>query len=168
MMGNGSPLVFFIDETLERRKGPKIKAKGYYRDAVRSSRSIVVKSSGLKWITLAISWRFPFSNRFFALPFMTVLEPSAKSDKAANRRHKTTLQWTIQMLMQVVRWLKNTPIILVGDGGFACGKLAWSCLKLKICLITRLKMNARLYDIPSDPPGKRGRKKTKGAKLFSF
>ena len=32
MMGNGNPLVFFIDETLERRKGPKIKAKGYYRD----------------------------------------------------------------------------------------------------------------------------------------
>ena len=138
----------FIDETLERRKGPKIKAKGYYRDAVRSSKNIVVKTSGLKWLTLAVSWRFPFSERYFALPFMTVLEPSAKSDKTAKRRHKTTLQWTIQMLIQVVRWLKNTPIILVGDGGFACGKLAWMCLKLKICLITRLKMNARLYDFP--------------------
>jgi hypothetical protein len=56
----------FIDETLERRKGPKIKAKGYYRDAVRSSKRIVVKSSGLKWLTLAISWRFPFSERHFA------------------------------------------------------------------------------------------------------
>jgi DDE superfamily endonuclease len=169
VIGNENPLVFFIDETLERRRGPKIKAKGYYRDAVRSSKNIVVKSSGLKWLTLAISWRFPFSARHFALPFMTVLEPSAKSDKAANRRHKTTLQWTIQMLIQVVRWLKNTPIILVGDGGFACGELAWRCLKLKICLITRLKMNARLYDFPPlDTPGKRGRKKTKGAKLFSF
>jgi DDE superfamily endonuclease len=169
MIGAGNPLVFFIDETLERRKGRMIKAKGYYRDAVRSSKNVVVKSSGLKWLTLAISWRFPFSERYFALPFMTVLEPSAKSDKAAKRRHKTTLQWTIQMLIQVVRWLKNTPIILVGDGGFACGELAWRCLKLKICLITRLKMNARLYDLPPlDIPGKRGRKKTKGAKLFSF
>jgi hypothetical protein len=123
----------------------------------------------LKWLTLAISWRFPFSERFFALPFMTVLEPSVKSDKAAKKRHKTTMQWTIQMLIQVVRWLKNTPIILVGDGGFACGELAWWCLKLKIGLITRLKINARLYDFPPiDEPGKRGRKKTKGAKLFSF
>ena len=119
IIGNGNPLVFFIDETLERRKGPKIKAKGYYRDAVRSSKKVVVKCSGLKWLTMAISWRFPFSERYFALPFMTVLEPSAKSDKTAKKRHKTTLQWTIQMLMQVVRWLKNTPIILVGDGGFA-------------------------------------------------
>jgi hypothetical protein len=166
---SANPLVFFIDETLERRKGPKIKAKGYYRDAVRSSKKIVVKSSGLKWLTLAVSWRFPFSERYFALPFMTVLEPSAKSDKAAKRRHKTTLQWTIQMLIQVVRWLKNTPIILVGDGGFACGALAWRCLKLKITLITRLKMNACLYDFPPlEVPSKRGRKKTKGARLYSF
>jgi len=72
---------------------------------------------------LAVSCRLPFSERFFALPFMTVLEPSVKSDKIAKRRHKTTLQWTIQMLMQIVRWLENTPIILVGDGGFACGKM---------------------------------------------
>ncbi|MFI5344414.1 MAG: transposase [Chlamydiales bacterium] len=167
--GTLNPLVLFIDETLERRKGTKIKAKGYYRDAVRSSKSIVVKSSGLKWLTLAMSWRFPFSARHFALPFMTVLEPSEKCDKAAKKRHKTTLQWTIQMLMQVIRWLKNTPIILVGDGGFACGKLAWMCLKHKICLITRLKMNARLYDFsPISEPGKRGRKRVKGARLFGF
>ena len=169
MTGIGNPLVFFIDETLERRKGPKIKAKGYYRDAVRSSKNVTVKSSGLKWLTLAMSWRFPFSERYFALPFMTVLEPSVKSDKLAKRRHKTTLQWTIQMLIQVVHWLKNTPIILVGDGAFACGELAWRCLKLKISLITRLKMNAGLYNFPPlDVPGKRGRKKTKGAKLFNF
>lgn len=169
MIGTENPLVMFIDETLERRKGSKIKAKGYYRDAVRSSRKCVVKSSGLKWLSLAVSWRFPFSARFFALPFMTVLEPSKKCDLLANRRHKTTLEWTIQMLIQVTRWLKNTPIILVGDGGFACGKLAWRCLKLKICLISRLKMNARLYDIPpAETCKRRGRRKIKGTKLYSF
>jgi len=169
LTGTTDALVMFIDETLERRKGPKIKAKGYYRDAVRSSRSSVVISSGLKWLSLALSWRFPFSERYFALPFMTVLEPSLKSDKAAKKRHKTTIEWTTQMLMQVVRWLKNIPIILVGDGGFACGQLAWRCLKLNICLISRLKMNARLYDFPPlDIPGKRGRKKKKGVQLFNF
>jgi hypothetical protein len=169
MTGIREPLVVFIDETLERRKGPMIKAKGYYRDAVRSSKSILVKSSGLKWLTLAVSWRFPFSARYFALPFMTVLEPSKKSNKAAKRQHKTTLQWTIQMLKQIVRWLINVPIILVGDGGFACARLAWMCIQYKICLISRLKINASLYDFPSsDEPGKRGRKKTKGAKLQTF
>jgi hypothetical protein len=168
MTGIG-PLVMHIDETLERRKGPKIKTKGYYRDAVRSSKNVIVKSSGLKWLTLALSWRFSFSERHFSLPFMTVLEPSEKSDKKANKRHKTTLQWAIQMLLQVVRWLKDAPIILVGDGGFACGKLAWTCLKHNVCLVSRLKMNARLYRPPPlGEKGKRGRKKTKGSKLISF
>ncbi len=35
--GDG-PLIFGIDETLERRRGPQIKGRGIYRDAVRSSR----------------------------------------------------------------------------------------------------------------------------------
>ena len=123
MIGEDKPLTLFIDETLERRKGSKIKAKGYYRDSVRSSKKVVIKSSGLKWLTLAVSWRFPFSARRFALPFMTVLEPSAKSDKVVKRRHKTTLQWTIQMIIQVSRWLKYTPITLVGDGGLHVASL---------------------------------------------
>lgn len=163
------PFTLFIDETLERRKGPKIKAKGYYRDAVRSSKSITVKTSGLKWLVLSISLKLPFSARHFALPFMTTLEPSKKADLKACRRHKTTLDWTRQMLMQVIRWIGSTPFILVGDGGFASGDLAWFCLKHRICLITRLKMNSRLYDFPVEESAKRrGRKKTKGAKLFSF
>ena len=41
------PVVLFVDETLERRRGAKINAKGYCRDAVRSSNAQVVISSGL-------------------------------------------------------------------------------------------------------------------------
>lgn len=64
------------------------------------------------------------------------------------------------MLMQIVRWLKNTPIIFVVDGGFDYGEIAWMCLKLKISLIIMLKMNTGLYDFPPpDVPDKRGRKK---------
>ena len=169
MVGENKPLVMFIDETLERRRGPKIKAKGYYRDAVRSSKSVVVKSTGLKWLTVSLSWRFPFSSRPFALPFISVLEPSERSDKAAKRRHKTTIRWTVQVIKWLMRLIKRSDIIFVGDGGFACGELAWLCLKNEICLISRLKMNACLYDFPPDStPGKRGRKPTRGARFIGF
>ena len=50
--GDG-PLVFGIDETLERRRGRRIKAKGIYRDAVRSSASHFVKASGLRCRAIA-------------------------------------------------------------------------------------------------------------------
>src|SRR5260221_5763087 len=44
------PVIIGIDDTLERRRGEKIKAKGIYRDPVRSSREDVVKASGLRWL----------------------------------------------------------------------------------------------------------------------
>jgi hypothetical protein len=168
MIGKERPAIF-IDETLERRKGKKIRAKGYYRDAVRSSRSQVVNTMGLKWLVMALSFRFNFAKRAFALPFLTVLEPSEKSSKKQGKPHKTTLDWSIQMVMQLVRWAPGIPFILVGDGGFACAKLAWTCLKYNMALVSRLKMNARIYALPEEtPPGKRGRKPKKGQRLISF
>src|SRR5512136_1514082 len=57
------PLIILVDETLERRKGKRIKAKGYYRDAVRSTQSKLVKCCGLKWICLMVVVPLPWSSR---------------------------------------------------------------------------------------------------------
>ena len=48
------PVVIGIDETIERRRGEQIKAKGIYRDPVRSSKSHFVKASGLRWISMML------------------------------------------------------------------------------------------------------------------
>jgi len=44
---DGDPLIVGIEETLERRWGKKIAAKGLYRDPVRSTHGNIVKSSFL-------------------------------------------------------------------------------------------------------------------------
>jgi hypothetical protein len=170
LVQTGCPIVLFIDETLERRRGAKIKAKGYYRDAVRSSKSQVVKASGLKWLTMALSIRLPFMARALALPFLTVLEYSKKYDEQKKRRHKTTLHWAGQMVRQLRRWLgKIRQMILVGDGGFATGQLALDCIRYGVVLVSRLKMNARLFDFPLErEPNKRGRIPSKGSRLINF
>jgi len=46
------PVVVGIDDTIERRRGARIAAKGIYRDPVRSSHSHLVKASGLRWLDL--------------------------------------------------------------------------------------------------------------------
>jgi hypothetical protein len=170
LVPEGHPIVLFVDETLERRYGKKIKAKGYYRDAVRSSKSQVVKTSGLKWLSMALSVRLPFVSRTLALPFLTVLEPSKKYDEELKRRHKTTLKWTSQMVFQVRRWIGRVrQIILVGDGGFAAGRLAIDCISAGVTLVSRLKMNASLFDFPPEKvSGKKGRPLRKGQKLMNF
>jgi hypothetical protein len=42
------PILLGLDDTIERRRGAKIKAKGIYRDPVRSTHSHFVKASGLR------------------------------------------------------------------------------------------------------------------------
>ena len=123
------PIVVGIDETIERRKGRKIKAKGVYRDAVRSTESHVVKCFGLKWISMMLIIPVPWSHRFWALPFLTVLAPSEKANRAEGKQHKTTIDWAIQMVHVLSRWIKGRWCILIGDGSYACVRFAWACQK---------------------------------------
>ena len=47
-------VIFGLDETIERRRGAHIEAKGIDRDPVRSSHSHVVKVSGLRWLACMV------------------------------------------------------------------------------------------------------------------
>ncbi len=158
-------IIIAIDETIERRKGKKISAKGCYRDAVRSTEKVVVKCFGLKWICMALIVVLPWSKRPWALPFLTVLAPSKKCNEERNREHRTTVDWTLVMIRLVCRWLKR-PWILVGDGAYACIELGHQCKRLGVTLVSRLRLDANLYEFPEPPPkGKRGRKPLKGKRL---
>src|SRR5207247_1575183 len=93
------PLVFGLDETIERRWGPRIAAKGLYRDAVRSSKDYFVKVSGLRWPCLMLLVPLPWAGRTWALPFLTILAPSERHDREAGRRHKKLTDWARQALL---------------------------------------------------------------------
>ena len=62
------PLVVGVDETLERRQGRRIAAKGIYRDPVRSSHAHLVKTSALRWVCLTLLAEVPWASRVWALP----------------------------------------------------------------------------------------------------
>ncbi len=165
------PLVIAIDENIERRKGKKIKAKGVYRDAVRSSEKKVIHCFGLKWISMMAIIPLPWSKRPWALPFFTVLAPSKAYNESQKKRHKTTVDWACQMIKQVRRWLPNRPIVIVGDGAYAAVKFSHCCRELStpVSLVSRLRLDARLYDSPPpEQPGKRGPKPKKGNKQRSL
>ena len=112
-------MVFGIDETLEPRRGPKIKSLGIYRDAVRSSRSHLVKASGLRRVSLMWLGHVPWAGRYWALPFLTVLAPSERYYRQRGRGHKKLTDWARQMIVQLRRWLPHRPLVLVGDSGYA-------------------------------------------------
>ena len=162
------PLVFGMDETLERRRGTQISALGIYRDAVRSSRSYVVKASGLRWVSLMWLGDIPWAGRRWALPFLTVLAPSERYYRRRGRPHKKLTDWARQMILQLRRWLPHRPLVLVGDSGYAVLDLLHLCQSLRepVTLITRLRLDAGLYGPPPPRhPGQMGRPRVKGARL---
>lgn len=87
------PVVIGIDDTVERRRGEKSKAKGIYRAPVRSSRSQVVKTSGLRWLRAMVLAELPWAGRGWALPFLTALCPSERSHQQRDQRHKPLPEW---------------------------------------------------------------------------
>ena len=81
-------VVIGIDETIERRRGEKIKANGIYRDPVHSSKSHFVKASRLRWISMMLLVKVPWAKRIWSLPFLTALAPSERYYESGPRRHK--------------------------------------------------------------------------------
>lgn len=136
-----SPLVFGIDETLERRWGAKIAARGIYRDAVRSSQSHFVKASGLRWICLMWLGDIPWAQRVWALPFLTVLAPSERYAQERQKAHKKLTDWARQMVMQLRRWLPDQTLILAADSSYAVLDFLSHCQMLRqpVTVITRLR-----------------------------
>jgi hypothetical protein len=159
------PLLFGIDETLERRRGKRIAAKGIYRDPVRSSHSHFVKASGLRWVCLMLLVPIPWAARTWALPILTALAPSARYDREQGRRHKSLTDWARQLLLVVRRWWPDRAIVAVADSTYAALEFlaAGRAWRPPVTVVTRLRLDAALYD-PAPPrrPGQIGRPRLKG------
>jgi hypothetical protein len=160
------PVVLGIDDTIERRRGKRIAAKGIYRDPVRSSRGHFVKASGLRWLSLMLLAPIPWAGRVWALPFLTALAPSERYCRQRGRRHKKLTDWARQMALQARRWLPGREVVLLGDGSFAALDLLAGLARRGLVCVTRLRLDAALYE-PAPPrrPGTVGRPRAKGARL---
>ena len=159
------PVVVGIDETLERRWGRRIKARGIYRDPVRSSRGHFVKASGLRWLTVMLLAPIPWAGRVWALPFLTLLAPSERFAREHHRRHKSLTDRGRQVLLLVARWLPERRVVAVGDSTYAAIELL-AAIRSRLTLVTRLRLDARLFE-PAPPrrPGTIGRPRVAGARL---
>lgn len=165
------PLVLAVDETLERRWGSKIRYLGVFRDPVRSSKKNVVYSSGVRWLSMAIVVPVPWGQRRWALPFLTVPLLAPKTSAKLGRRHRSSVARAGQLISLVRRWHPQREIIVIGDGGFAAVPLVQHCQRkhIRVTLISRLRLDARLFDPPGpQPQGKRGVKPKKGERQLKL
>ena len=156
-------LVLLVDETLERRAGKKIVYKGWFRDAVRSTGNKVVTTLGIRWLCICLLVSVPWSKRPWALPFLAVPVLSEKTCQKRNKPHRSGVWWTAFLLKKIRHWYPERDLVLIGDGGFAAVELVAACQDLKVKLVSRLRLDAKLFDFAGEQPkSKRGPKPKKG------
>ena len=161
LVPSGAPVVIGLDDTIERRWGTKISARGIYRDPVRSSKGHFVKASGLRWLSAMVLVKVPWADRVMALPFLTLLAPSKRFYAGKMRAPKTLLDWARQAALQIHRWLLDRYIVLVADSAFAAIEFL-AAVRNHACVVTRLRLDANLFGFPPQKPKGRGRPPIKG------
>lgn len=159
-------VIIAVDTHVERRRGEKIRGLGRQRDAVQSSKNRKVLTIGLLWLVASVSVKCPWSPLRWALPFFTQLIPPKKPlstscnkrDLEGRARHKTLTEWTVQLIIVIRKWLKKEiPFVIVADVAFASHKIAHACAKFNGALVSRLRMDARIFNFPDHSKKRRGR-----------
>jgi hypothetical protein len=167
----GMALQLIVDETVERRRGKQVEIRGLFRDAVRSTANGITYCWGIRWLCVCLLVEVPWSRRPWALPFLLVPVHCAKTCERIKHHHRTLTQVAAIAVEQVRRWQPEREIVVVGDGSYAAVPLVLHCQQLKkpVVLVSRLRLDAVLYDPPGPrPKGKRGPKPKKGARQQSL
>jgi hypothetical protein len=117
------PVLVGLDETLERRQGAQIAARGIYRAAARSRKEYLNKAGGLRCMSLMRWVSLPWAGRVGALPFFPVLAPSERYHQERGQRPKTLAVWARPMIRSWRRWLPGRPLVRVADSHYAVREL---------------------------------------------
>ena len=142
------------DDTLYHKAGPKVNGAGVFRDAVRSTVRRVVYALGLNLVVVTLRVSPPWGGPPIAVPINARLH--TKNDTT------TTLEHAAAMIRELANWLPERCFHLCADGAYA--SLAGAGLP-RTHLTSRIRRDAALYEKAPPRTGKRGRPRTRGARL---
>ncbi len=165
-------LVFAIDETIERRWGRRIRARGIYRDAVRSSSGTFQKTSGLRWMCVTLLTSTRWSKSVWAMPVLTTLCPSRRYYDNSIRSVKKLTDFARGVICWLARRVVSSctglgrPCILTADRSYCTYALLDAAHRHGVSLVTDMRLDARLFEEPPvRSPGQRGRPPYVGQRL---
>ena len=146
------PILLAIDETLTRRRGPKVFAASWWHDGSAAGAKKI--GYGNSWVVLAIVITLPFCRRPIALPILFTLCVKGGRSKPDLGR---------DLLDQVAEAFPTRTIHLVGDAAYGAGHFAG--LGPNITLTTRARRNAVFHHPTPAASGKRGRPRLRGDRI---
>lgn len=161
---SGQPIRLGGDDTLAKKTGRKIFGTGRWRDAVLSTKAVVVTRWGLNFVVLSLTLSLPlWPNRTLGFPFMARLHRKEKAFEDPSQ-YRTLSQLLVEMIILVAGWLPDRTFHLAVDGAYA-NEILLKGLPSNVVLISRTRTDATLYELAPPRTGKRGAPRKKGDKL---
>jgi hypothetical protein len=173
-------LIGAVDDTLARKWGRHIWGAAMHHDPLRSTKVRPVFSFGHSWVVLSLHLAFPFApNKFWALPVLVRLYRKRKAKRAAGRNgklehkqtgHATAQQYrtrpelALEMIRIVANWIPQRKLRILGDSEYAGGRISRH-LPANVELISRMVMDAALFEPVPTKPARLGRPRKRGKRL---
>jgi hypothetical protein len=130
---------------------------------------------GHNWVCLALLLKHPLWG-VIGLPLQSLLYVRRCGVKALNQRYgwkfRTKHELAVELVLRLSAWLRclgsASRIVLVADGAYAARPLLRPLLKAGITVVSRLRSDARLFDLPRAAPRRRGRRRIYGQNRISL
>lgn len=153
------------DDTVDGHPGRRVHGKARHRDPVRSSHAYTAWKYGHRWVVLAISVRFPFAGRPWALPVLVDLYRSKEDNRRRRRPHRTPARLMCRLLRLLLMRCPGRRFAFVGDSGYGSHEVARFVHRHRdrLSLVSKLHPEANLFEPPPPYRGK-GRPRVKGAR----
>jgi hypothetical protein len=161
-----------IDDTPTKRYGPKVEGAAVHHNPTPGPADQAYLYGHI-WVTLSLALRHPLWGSL-ALPLRALLYVRQKSLAKIPPQRGWEFRTKLELAAQLVEWLtllltlagKKTWIVV--DGFYAKKPFLRRALKAGAVVVSRLRKDAALRDVPPKPRGGRGRPRKYGTRRISL
>ena len=174
----GACILLALDDTPTKRYGPKVEGAGIHHNPTPGPADQQFLY-GHVWVTLAWVVRHPLWGSI-GLPLGALLYVRRKQIALLQKWYGVTFRTKLEMAAELVEWFVawlqflGKKVWVVADGAYAKRRFLQRALAAGVVVVSRLRKDAALWEVPPPErfrpgqPKKRGRKRKYGTKAISL
>ena len=170
----GGHLTLVVDDSPTKRFGPCVEAANIHHNPTPGPGD-GEWLYGHNWVCLAIAMGHPLFG-VIALPLLSMLyvrkidveKLQARYDWKFRTKHELALELCLRIINTLRAMKCKAGIVVVFDGAYAAKSLVRPLIAHGATVITRLRRDAKLFDLPVNTPGQRGRPRKYGKNRISL
>jgi hypothetical protein len=159
-------LVFALDDTPTERYGPHVQGAGVHHNPCPGPAGSPFVY-GHVWVVLGLLVGHSLWG-VIALPLLARLYVRRKNLGGIDPRHRPPFRTKLELAVELMRWavtwlgFLGRRVWVVADGAYAKAPFLKPMQSLGVTVVSRLRKDAALWDVPQPRPGRRGRPRVYG------